>query len=194
MFIRSLAGEIQHPVEFAFNIILPLMAGPVIMACVSGVHSMLLLLMVINSVSWSSSCACLWACFCLVYTYWIWMSFRIMRGADAHSNYYLPFHPLRLISPIYGGPLYHGYVQFSARHSQQFCQVFHCVFPQDPSRESHERYQFRWVFVLGCGVWHGFAPGETVTAVPIEPLGFQRSPNPSHEQSSRRQRNTGPRR
>ena len=35
----SLAGEIQHPVEFAFNIIVPLMAGPILMAAISGVHS-----------------------------------------------------------------------------------------------------------------------------------------------------------
>jgi hypothetical protein len=102
---RSLAGEIQHPVEFVFNIIVPLMAGPVLMACISGVHSKL------QDLSLCSLSGMLLAVIRLlpVYTYWIWMSFRIMRGADAHSNHYLPFHPLRLISPIYGGPLYHGY-------------------------------------------------------------------------------------
>ena len=34
----SLAGEIQHPVEFFFNIIIPLMAGPVLVALTSGIH------------------------------------------------------------------------------------------------------------------------------------------------------------
>ena len=49
-----------------------------------------------------------------VYTYWIWMAFREMRGADAHSNYCLPFHPLRLLSIVYGGPKYHTYVAHTA--------------------------------------------------------------------------------
>ena len=30
-----------------------------------------------------------------------------MRGTDAHSDYRLPWHPLRLLSGIYGGPEYH---------------------------------------------------------------------------------------
>lgn len=41
-------------------------------------------------------------------TYWVWISFREIRGADAHSNYALPFHPLRLLRPVYGGPTYHS--------------------------------------------------------------------------------------
>jgi hypothetical protein len=34
----ALAGELQHPVEFLFNILVPLMAGPVITALTTGVH------------------------------------------------------------------------------------------------------------------------------------------------------------
>ena len=31
-----------------------------------------------------------------------------MRSTDAHSGYHLPFHPLRLFYPVYGGALAHG--------------------------------------------------------------------------------------
>lgn len=36
------------------------------------------------------------------------MIFREMRGTDAHSNFALPFHPLRLLGLVYGGPRYHS--------------------------------------------------------------------------------------
>jgi sterol desaturase/sphingolipid hydroxylase (fatty acid hydroxylase superfamily) len=76
----SLVGEIAHPVEFLFNFLLPMMIGPFLLGYLQGVH---------------------------ILTFWIWMVFRGARGADAHSGYYLPFHPLRLLSPIYGGALDH---------------------------------------------------------------------------------------
>lgn len=45
----SLTSEISHPVEFIFNILLPLVAGPFLMAYNQGVH---------------------------IATFWIWISFR----------------------------------------------------------------------------------------------------------------------
>lgn len=44
-----------------------------------------------------------------IVTFWIWLAFYEMRGTDAHSGYNLPFHPLRLISLIYGGPCMHDF-------------------------------------------------------------------------------------
>jgi len=35
--------------------------------------------------------------------------FRAARSSDAHSGYHLPFHPLRIIFPIYGGGIYHSF-------------------------------------------------------------------------------------
>jgi len=78
----SLTGEISHPVEMVFNILLPITLGPIIIALTQGVH---------------------------IFTFWIWISFRELRGTDAHSGYNLPFHPLRLLSPIYGGPVGHDF-------------------------------------------------------------------------------------
>jgi len=78
----SLVGEIAHPIEFLFNFLLPLMAGPFLMGKLQGVH---------------------------VLTYWIWLVFREIRSADAHSGYHLPFHPIRLLDPIYGGPREHDF-------------------------------------------------------------------------------------
>lgn len=37
----SLSGEIQHPVEFFFNILLPLMSGPLLFAPLTGTHGTL---------------------------------------------------------------------------------------------------------------------------------------------------------
>ena len=34
----ALAGELQHPVEFLFNILVPLMLGPILSAVTTGVH------------------------------------------------------------------------------------------------------------------------------------------------------------
>jgi sterol desaturase/sphingolipid hydroxylase (fatty acid hydroxylase superfamily) len=76
----SLAGEIAHPVEFISCFLTPMMVGPVLCGLVSGCH---------------------------VLTFWIWMFFRSMRGTDAHSGYDLPFHPLRLLGFVYGGPVAH---------------------------------------------------------------------------------------
>ncbi|KNC46738.1 C-4 methylsterol oxidase [Thecamonas trahens ATCC 50062] len=79
----SLTGEVSHPLEFLANILVPLMAGPV------------LLVLAYRKVH--------------LVEFWVWIVFRTMRGADAHSGYQLPFHPLRLLSPIYGGPAYHDH-------------------------------------------------------------------------------------
>ena len=76
-----MTGEVSHPLEFLFNILIPLAAGPLLMAYLEGVHILL---------------------------FWAWISFRATRGADAHSGFDLPFHPLRLL-PFYGGPRFHGF-------------------------------------------------------------------------------------
>jgi len=78
----SLTGEISHPVEFVLNILLPLTIGPLIIAYTQGLH---------------------------IVTFWIWICFRGLRGTDAHSGYNLSFHPLRLLNPIYGGPVGHDF-------------------------------------------------------------------------------------
>jgi len=78
----SLVGELAHPVEFVLNFLLPLMIGPFLLGYFQGVH---------------------------IVTFWVWITFRGMRGSDAHSGYNLPFHPLRLLSSIYGGPLMHDF-------------------------------------------------------------------------------------
>jgi sterol desaturase/sphingolipid hydroxylase (fatty acid hydroxylase superfamily) len=58
-----------------------------------------------------AACVACAACLSLpVLPFWAWMLFRTMRGVDAHSDYDLPFHPLRLLSPIYGGPRMHRWV------------------------------------------------------------------------------------
>jgi sterol desaturase/sphingolipid hydroxylase (fatty acid hydroxylase superfamily) len=78
----SLNASYSHPIEFLFNVLLPLMSGPFLFGYFIGLH---------------------------ISIFWIWIAFREMRGADAHSGYHLPFHPLRLISPIYKGPKYHDF-------------------------------------------------------------------------------------
>jgi len=79
----SLVSEIAHPAEFLFNFLLPMMAGPFIVGLYCGhVH---------------------------IATFWIWMTFREMRGTEAHSGYNLPYHPLRLLDPIYGGSVAHEF-------------------------------------------------------------------------------------
>jgi len=79
----SLVGEIAHPAEFLFNFLLPMMAGPFIVGLYRGhIH---------------------------IVSFWVWMTFREMRGTEAHSGYNLPFHPLRLLDSIYGGSKAHEY-------------------------------------------------------------------------------------
>ena len=51
-----MTGEVSHPLEFLFNILIPLAAGPLLMAYLEGVHILL---------------------------FWAWISFRATRGADA---------------------------------------------------------------------------------------------------------------
>jgi sterol desaturase/sphingolipid hydroxylase (fatty acid hydroxylase superfamily) len=55
-----------------------------------------------------------------VLPYWAWMLFRTARGVDAHSDYNLPFHPLRLLSPIYGGPVMHSIHHCKATNDRNF--------------------------------------------------------------------------
>jgi sterol desaturase/sphingolipid hydroxylase (fatty acid hydroxylase superfamily) len=76
----ALSNEIAHPLEFLFNWLLPIVAGPFIIGWFQPIH---------------------------ILTFWAWIIFRELRGADAHSGYDLPFHPLRILSPIYGGPRAH---------------------------------------------------------------------------------------
>jgi len=76
----SLVGEVAHPVEFVFNFLLPLMSGPLLIGYFRGLH---------------------------IVTFWAWLVFRVIRSTDAHSGYNLPYHPLRLIQFMYGGPVYH---------------------------------------------------------------------------------------
>jgi len=78
----SLVGEIAHPIEFIFNFLLPIMAGPLLIGYFQGLH---------------------------IGVFWIWLVFRAMRSTDAHSGYNIPFHPLRLIGFLYGGPTHHDY-------------------------------------------------------------------------------------
>jgi len=78
----SLTGEIAHPVEFLLNFLLPILIGPFLCGYFQGVH---------------------------IVVFWLWLIFRELRGTDAHSGYNLPFHPLRLLNPIYGGPLAHDF-------------------------------------------------------------------------------------
>jgi sterol desaturase/sphingolipid hydroxylase (fatty acid hydroxylase superfamily) len=79
----SLAGEVAHPVEFLFNFLLPLVAGPLLLPLLGHpVH---------------------------IASFWAWIFFREARGVDAHSGYALPFHPLRLLWPIYPGPRHHDH-------------------------------------------------------------------------------------
>jgi len=89
----SLVGEIAHPVEFFANFLTPMMIGPFLLGYLQGVH---------------------------IVTFWAWISFRALRGSDAHSGYNLPFHPLRLLSPIYGGPVYHAFHHKLAGRSYNF--------------------------------------------------------------------------
>lgn len=78
--IYSLLGEHSHILENFFNDIVPLFLGPL---------------------TWSSV-------FSLDFrVFWFWMAFRQIRSMDAHSNYQLPYHPLRLLSGIYDGPRQH---------------------------------------------------------------------------------------
>lgn len=77
----SLAGEVAHPLEFLFNFLVPMMAGPVLCAAHSRTHLL---------------------------SFWIWIAFRELRSTDAHSGYNLPFHPLRALAPVYWGPVGHG--------------------------------------------------------------------------------------
>ena len=114
-----------------------------------------------------------------VYTYWIWMAFREMRGADSHSNFCLPYHPLRLISVVYGGPKYHGCVsvslqlcQYRSAQCTQHCLasplVRYCwcrVLPicmhvlyfitQNTSLQGDEQHKLWRLLVLGQAVWNG---------------------------------------
>jgi sterol desaturase/sphingolipid hydroxylase (fatty acid hydroxylase superfamily) len=79
----SLAGEIAHPLEFLFNFLLPIVAGPLGLALLhdGGFH---------------------------ISTFWLWIVFRELRSTDAHSGYDLPFHPLRLLWFCYGGAASHA--------------------------------------------------------------------------------------
>jgi len=87
----SLTGEIAHPVEFIFNFLIPLIGGPFLMGLLQGVH---------------------------ITTFWFWLFFREARSVDAHSGYNLPFHPLRCLNFIYGGPLAHDFHhQLAGRNS-----------------------------------------------------------------------------
>jgi 4-alpha-methyl-delta7-sterol-4alpha-methyl oxidase len=90
-----LTGEIAHPVEFVINFLLPVMAGPVLVGS-------------------------LYPNGCHVISLWLWMSFRALRSTDAHSGYQLPFHPLRLLSPIYAGPIGHDFHHILAGRSSNF--------------------------------------------------------------------------
>jgi len=78
----SLTGEINHPVEFMCNILIPMMTGPFLCGYFQGFH---------------------------IITYWSWITFRELRGTDAHSGYKLPWHPLRIIDFIYWGPVGHDF-------------------------------------------------------------------------------------
>lgn len=89
----SLNSTISHPFEFLFNVLLPLMSGPVIFGYFEGVN---------------------------ILTFWIWIVFREMRGTDAHSGYHLPFHPLRIISSIYNGPKFHDFHHSIKGRNQNF--------------------------------------------------------------------------
>eukprot|EP01114_Cavostelium_apophysatum_P021459 TRINITY_DN7494_c0_g1_i1.p1 TRINITY_DN7494_c0_g1~~TRINITY_DN7494_c0_g1_i1.p1 ORF type:complete len:283 (-),score=37.96 TRINITY_DN7494_c0_g1_i1:27-830(-) len=89
----SLTGEIAHPVEFLCNFLIPILLGPFLMGYLQGVH---------------------------IAVFWLWLTFRELRGTDAHSGYNLPFHPLRILSPIYGGPLAHDFHHQSYGRNSNF--------------------------------------------------------------------------
>lgn len=63
--VRSLVGEIAHPMEFVCNFLLPALIPPLIAGLYSGIH---------------------------ITTLWIWLLFREMRGTEAHSGYVLPWY------------------------------------------------------------------------------------------------------
>jgi len=89
----SLTGEIAHPVEFVLNFLLPAMLGPFLLGYIQGIH---------------------------ILTFWFWTTFRGMRGADAHSGYDIPFHPLKLLGPLYWGPRRHDFHHALAGRNSNF--------------------------------------------------------------------------
>ena len=116
----SLAGEIMHPVEFVCNVLIPMFTGPILFASFGGgCHGECVCVYMCGcGCATVSLCRCGCGCGWLllspqrhgasVFTVWAWATFRELRGTDAHSDYKLPFHPLRILSPIYGGPSYHS--------------------------------------------------------------------------------------
>ena len=78
--LYSLIGEYSHFIENFFNDIVPLLSGPFI-----------------------------WAYFCPmnISIFVCWMIFRQIRSMDAHSNYDFPYHPMKVLSPIYDGARQH---------------------------------------------------------------------------------------
>lgn len=73
----SLNGEYAHWMENLFNDLLPLLSGPWLCRPVS------------------------------IELFWLWIIFRQIRSADAHSGYVFPWHPLRSLRLIYQGPVGH---------------------------------------------------------------------------------------
>mgnify|MGYP001036968383 FL=1 len=112
--VFSLTGEIAHPVEFFCNFLVPLMAG---YASSGRAHTItitlvtaLLIIRVAGRLSLiHSPFITAWFFGTHIVTHWLWLVFRELRSTDAHSGYALPFHPLRLLSPIYGGAEAHFY-------------------------------------------------------------------------------------
>lgn len=77
----SLNGEYSHWFENLANDIIPFLAGP--------------------SIAYSLG---------ITTPYFVWYSyiaFRLLKSADAHSGYDLPYNPLNLLRPIYQGTSYH---------------------------------------------------------------------------------------
>jgi len=89
----SITGEIAHPVEFLLNFLFPIMVGPLLIGYFQGCH---------------------------ILTFWAWITFREMRSTDAHSGYNLPYHPLRLIGFVYGGPVGHDFHHQTYGRNSQF--------------------------------------------------------------------------
>ncbi len=76
----SLNGEYAHWAESFLNDLIPLMAGPIICGMTTGTT---------------------------LGMFWVWLIFRQIRSADAHSGYDLPWHPLKLLGKCYHGPRGH---------------------------------------------------------------------------------------
>ena len=89
----SLNGEYSHYIENILNDFTPMMIGLYIWSFIGMTH---------------------------VTVFWLWIFFRQLRTADAHSGYDFPYHPLKLINFVYGGTRIHSFHHTLAGRKHNF--------------------------------------------------------------------------